>query len=405
LWGANLSGANLQGANFTNAILDDANLNNATNASTAIFTGAIADSGTNTHGTGITLPISPPLPPPPNCTSCNYSRRTIVNADFSGQNLAGANFSNAILINANFNGANLEGANFQGANLTGATFVGADLTRANLHNSTLVNANFDPPTPVGGLSASAASGARTRDRGYDRHVVSGTNEGDRQSHRHGSETGAQITGGLSWNRHGADGQSSTGHGSNGHSWNGHPRAGAFDRYIVPDTVTGRAGWHHHRHWQQPQQQQQPNGTAAGGTASGFTRYVVSGNADTAPQWQRPASGDAGGAHHHHWLRDGIGGANAAANPRWTRQGNTTDGATRPRWLAQDGGAEGARRPRWLAQGSTDGQQLRNASALNRFSTAMHGWWRNRQPLWAGGSRAGGYRKPGGPHQSSPPPKK
>jgi hypothetical protein len=38
---------------------------------------------------------------------------------------------------------------------------------------------------------------------------------------------------------------------------------------------------------------------------------------------------------------------------------------------------------------------------------MHGWWRNHQPLWAGGSRAGGYRKPGGHHpaQSSTPPKK
>jgi hypothetical protein len=191
-------------------------------------------------------------------------------------------------------------------------------------------------------------------------------------------------------------------GTIGHSWSGRPHAGAFDRYTAPDSITGRVEWHHHPRWQQ----QQPGVTTPGDT-SGFTRYVVSGNAGTAPQWQRPASGDASGAHHHHWLRDGIGGANAAANPRWTRQGDATDGATRPRWLAQDGGAEGARRPRWLAQGSSDGQQLRNASALNRFSTAMHGWWRNHQPLWAGGSRAGGYRKPGGHHpgQSSPPPKK
>jgi hypothetical protein len=156
---------------------------------------------------------------------------------------------------------------------------------------------------------------------------------------------------------------------------------------VPDAVTGRAGWHHHHHWEQ----QPPNGAASGGT-SGFTRYVVSGNAGTAPQWQRPATGDGGGPHHHHWLRDGIGGANAA---------------THPRWAAPGGAVDGTRRPRWLAQGSGDGQHIHNASALNRFSTAMHGWWRNHQPLWAGGSRAGGYRKPGGQHpaQTSPPPKK
>jgi hypothetical protein len=299
-----------------------------------------------------------------------------VNANFAGQNLAGANFSNTTLINANFTGANLEGANFSGANLTGAVFVGADLTRANLHNSTLVNANFDPPAASARTSTSVASGTRTKDRGYDRHAVSGTKEGDRQSHRHGPETGAQITGGHRW-----DAQSWT-----AHSWNGHPHAGAFDRYIVSDTVTGRAAWHHHDH----SRQQQPGGTNSGGTnsggASGFARYVISGSTGNAPQWQRPASGDASGTHPHHWLRDGLDGANAATHPRWTGQGSAADGARRPHWLARDSG---------------DAQRAHNASALNRFSTAMHGWWQNRQPLWAGGSRAGGNRKPGGHHSTQP----
>jgi hypothetical protein len=367
--------SNFTGTNFTNAKLQDANFTNAAITSTTDFRGA------NTNG-AIGLPSSLPNfspPPAPPSTGPNYSGQNLQHHDFSGQNLQGANFTGANLQGAIFDNADLTGAIFSATgkkptNLQDATFKGANLTNADFEGANLQHANFDLPAVSDARSASVARGTRTKDRDYDRHVVGGTNEGDRQWRRHGSETGAQIAGGHSWDRHSWT----------GHSWNGHPHTGAFDRYIVPDTVTGRAGWHHHHHWQQ--QQQQPNGTDSGGTASGFTRYVVSGNAGTAPQWQRPASGDSGGAHHHHWLRDGIDGANAATSPRWAGQG---------------GAADGTRRPHWLAQGSSDGQQLRNASALNRFSTAMHGWWRNHQPLWAGGSRAGGYRKPHGDHAAPP----
>ncbi len=95
-------------------------------------------------------------------------------------------------------------------------------------------------------------------------------------------------------------------------------------------------------------------------------------------------------HHRQWLKNGVGAAEGTPHPRWTRQGNTADGANRPRWLGRDGE-----------------RQAHNASALNRFSNAMHGWWRNHQPLWAGGARAGDHHRPGGqrPPQSPPPPKK
>ena len=49
------------------------------------------------------------------------------------------------------------------------------------------------------------------------------------------------------------------------------------------------------------------------------------------------------------------------------------------------------------------QRTRDASSLNRFANAMHGWWRTHQPTWVGGSgsRAGGYRKPHGDHAAPP----
>src|SRR5204863_5729191 len=167
-----------------------------------------------------------------------------------------------------------------GANLTNADFQGANLQRA----------NFDPPAAIGGVITSAARVTRTKDHGYDRHVVSGANSDDTRWHRQQAEPGPQNSDGHRWAGHNPTGQSWA-----GHSWNGNPHAGAFDRYDAPETVTGQALWHHQHH----SEQQQPGGTTTG--TGGFTHYVISGNTGTAPQWQRPASGDADGAHHRHWL--------------------------------------------------------------------------------------------------------
>ena len=310
------------------------------------------------------LPTSPPPPSPPIVGGTDYSKRTdLAGHDFSYQNLRGANFSGVNLKDANFNGADLTGANFSKStkggptNLQGATFKGANLTDANFTGANLQQANFDPPAVSGARNTSVAGGTRSKDRGYDRHVVSGTNGGDRQWHRHGTETGPRSG---SWHDAASGGA--------GHVWNGHPHAGAFDRYIVPDSVTGRAQWHHHEH----SQQQSPGGAANGG-ASGFTRYVVSGNTGDRPRWQQSGSGDTSGTRHRHWLSEGIGGSAGPGHPHWAAR--------------EAGGA----------------QRTRDASSLNRFANAMHGWWRTHQPTWVGGSgsRAGGYRKPHGDHAAPP----
>jgi hypothetical protein len=348
---------NLTGANFTNAKLQDSIFTNAVITSTTDFQGA------NTNGAiGLpsTLPTSPPPPSPP-ISGPNYSGQNLQNHDFSGQNRRGANFSGANLQGAIFDNADLTGANFSNptrggpTNLQSATFKGTNLTNANFTGANLQHANFDPPAPSGHVSASVASGTHSKDHGYDRHVLSGANGSDPRWHRHGDETGSRSG---SWHDAASGGA--------GHSWNGHPHAGAFDRYIVPDSVTGRAQWHHHEH----AQQQSPGGAANGG-ASGFTRYVVSGNTGDQPRWQQSGSGDTSGTRHRHWLSEGVGGSAGPAHPHWAAR--------------ESGGA----------------QHNRDASALNRFSTAMHGWWRNHQLLWAGGSRAGGYRKPYGDHAAPP----
>jgi len=343
--------------------------------------------GANTNGAiGLpaTLPNSPPPASPP-ISGVNFSGQNLQNHNFSGENLRGANFSGANLQGAIFDNADLTGANFasptkgNSTNLQSATFKGTNLTNANFTGANLQHANFDPPAAGGLVSASAASGGRQKNHGYERHVVAGADGGDARGHRHGTETGAPNGG---WR------DAASAH-HVGHVWNGHPQAGAFNRYIMsgtvtPGTVTGPAVWHHHHHLQQ----QQPGGTAGG--ASGFTRYVISGNTGNTPRWLQPGSGDAPGMHHRQWLKDGVGAAEGTTHPRWTRQGNTADGANRPRWLGRDGE-----------------RQAHNASALNRFSNAMHGWWRNHQPLWAGGARAGDHHRPGGqrPPQSPAPPKK
>jgi uncharacterized protein YjbI with pentapeptide repeats len=80
----------------------------------------------------------------------DYTKRTLVEADFSGQvltdseftkaNLRKSDFSNADLEGVSFFGANLESANLAGANLTNATLDSARFSRANLKNAVLEGA-------------------------------------------------------------------------------------------------------------------------------------------------------------------------------------------------------------------------------------------------------------------------
>jgi hypothetical protein len=173
-----------------------------------------------------------------------------------------------------------------------------------------------------------------------------------------------------------------------HSWSGSPQAGAFDRYILPGAVTGHALWQHQQDFSHPQPQ--PGATATS-TADGFTRYVISGGARGTPHWQPPGPGDGSGPRRPHWVAESAGAAHGVTHPNWYPPG--------------PGDGSGPRQPHWLGQNGP--QHAHNASGLNRFTAAMHGWWRTHQPLWVGGGRAGDHHRPGSqrPTQPSTPPKK
>ncbi|MBV9016375.1 MAG: hypothetical protein JO058_12050 [Alphaproteobacteria bacterium] len=106
-------------------------------------------------------------------------------------------------------------------------------------------------------------------------------------------------------------------------------------------------------------------------------------------------------HHPHWLAGSVNGAAGPNQPHWlAHDAGGANGEHHPRWLTQ-ASADGAYQPRWLARERGGSEQAINESALNRFTSAVHGWWRMHQPLWNGGVRAGDYHKPGG-HHSMPP---
>jgi len=201
----------------------------------------------------------------------------------------------------------------------------------------------------------------------------------------------------------------------GHAWGGNPHSGVFDRYALPGTVTGKAQWQKHaapsgQPGPQPgtpaspptllphQHVDHPTTTVTGG----FTRYVIPEISGAAPKWQQPVNGGADGAGHQHWQLHGTPGTNGANPPRLLPQGIAgTNGGNPPKWLAQGtAGVNGGNPPKWL-QETGGAQQSGNVSALNRFTTSVHGWWRNHQPLWAGGAQAGGPRKPAGQHPTRP----
>jgi uncharacterized protein YjbI with pentapeptide repeats len=95
---------------------------------------------------------------PPAALADDFTKATLVNADFAGKDLTGfeftqasvrnGNFANANLTSVSLIGANLDKADLTGANMTNALLDTARLTRANLTNAILVGAfvsitNFD----------------------------------------------------------------------------------------------------------------------------------------------------------------------------------------------------------------------------------------------------------------------
>jgi uncharacterized protein YjbI with pentapeptide repeats len=95
---------------------------------------------------------------PPAALADDFTKATLVNADFSGKDLTSYEFTQASVrngkfVNANLTGVSLIGGNFDsadmtGANLTNALLDTARLTRTNLTNAILVGAftsvtNFD----------------------------------------------------------------------------------------------------------------------------------------------------------------------------------------------------------------------------------------------------------------------
>ncbi len=70
----------------------------------------------------------------------DFSKQSLVKADFSGQDLRGADFSRAMLTGANFQGADLSGADLHGAHMQDADFTGAILVKADLHRARMESA-------------------------------------------------------------------------------------------------------------------------------------------------------------------------------------------------------------------------------------------------------------------------
>ena len=95
---------------------------------------------------------------PPAALADDFTKATLVNADFSGKDLTDFEFTQASVrngkfMNANLTGVSLIGGNFDSADMTGANMTNAlldtaRLTRTNLTNAILVGAftsvtNFD----------------------------------------------------------------------------------------------------------------------------------------------------------------------------------------------------------------------------------------------------------------------
>jgi len=79
---------------------------------------------------------------------CDFSSRTIANADFSGADLSdawfnGATVTNSNLANANLTGAHLEGADFDNSNLSGVILNQAALQGTKLGTANLTGATGD----------------------------------------------------------------------------------------------------------------------------------------------------------------------------------------------------------------------------------------------------------------------
>ena len=78
----------------------------------------------------------------------DYSKQSLIEADFSNEDLHGVTFNLANLLKANFSDSNLEGASLfrvklQEANLTNSNLRGATLDSAILEGTNLKNANLE----------------------------------------------------------------------------------------------------------------------------------------------------------------------------------------------------------------------------------------------------------------------
>jgi len=73
---------------------------------------------------------------------CDFSRRCLINADFSGSDCTGCDFSNTDLSLAKFEGANLYKCNFANAILYVTNFEKCNLTRANFEGACIYGIYF-----------------------------------------------------------------------------------------------------------------------------------------------------------------------------------------------------------------------------------------------------------------------
>ncbi len=79
----------------------------------------------------------------PSARAEDYTKRSLVSADFSNQNLTDSSFTKANLQKANLQKADLRGVSLFAANMEKANLAGADLRTATLDLARLAGANLD----------------------------------------------------------------------------------------------------------------------------------------------------------------------------------------------------------------------------------------------------------------------
>jgi uncharacterized protein YjbI with pentapeptide repeats len=90
---------------------------------------------------------------PPAALADDFTKATLVNADFSGKDLTTYEFTQASVRNGKFANANLTGVSLIGGNFDSADMTGANLTNALLDTARFTRTNFTNAILVGAFTS------------------------------------------------------------------------------------------------------------------------------------------------------------------------------------------------------------------------------------------------------------